>query len=108
MPYQEITPTGRGRWSGGVTEGPAKIKNLSAPIRPPQGALFLTKGSVVLHALISRTGDISDLEVVSSPGPSLTDAAMDSVRKWKYEPYLLNGKAVEVETTITVNFNLRG
>jgi protein TonB len=61
-----------------------------------------------LHALISRTGDISDLEVVSSPGPSLTDAAMDSVRKWKYEPYVLNGKAVEVETTITVNFNLGG
>jgi TonB family protein len=105
---EEITSTGRGRWSGGVTAGAAKIKNISAPIRPPQGVLFLTKGNVVLHALISRTGDISDLEVVSSPGPSLTDAAMDSVRKWKYEPYVLNGKAVEVETTITVNFNLGG
>ena len=77
-------------------------------MRPPQGVPFLTKGSVVLRALISRTGDISDLEVVSSAGPSLTDAAMDSVRKWKYEPYVLNGKAVEVETTITVNFDLGG
>src|ERR1700722_845161 len=94
---EEITSTGRGRWSGGVT-GAAKIKNISAPIRPPQGVPFLTKGNVVLRALISRTGDISDLEVVSSPGPSLTDAAMDSVRKWKYEPSLLNGKPVEVET----------
>jgi TonB family protein len=104
---EEITSTGRGRWSGGVTAGPAR-KKLSAPIHPPQGVRFLTKGSVVLQALISRTGDISDLDVVSSPGPSFTDAAMDSVRKWKYEPYLLNGKPVEVETTITLNFNLGG
>jgi TonB family protein len=103
---EEIS-TGRGPWSGGVTEGPAR-KKLSAPIHPPQGVLFLTKGSVVLRALISRTGDIRDLEVVSSPSPSFTDAAMDSVRKWKYEPGLLNGKPVEVETMITVNFNLGG
>jgi protein TonB len=29
---------------------------------------------------------------------------MDAVAQWRYRPYLLNGQAVEVETTITVNF----
>jgi TonB family protein len=102
---EEITSTGRGRWSGGVTAGSA-IKTHTAPIYPPQGMQSRMQGSVVLYALISRKGDISDLEIVSSPDPSLTAAAMDSVRKWKYEPPLLNGKPVETETTITVNFNL--
>jgi TonB family protein len=102
---EEITATGRGLWSGWVRAGPAK-KTQSAPIHPPQGLLYLTKGSVELYALISRTGDISDLEVVSSSDPALTAAAIDSVRKWKYEPHLLNGKPAEAETAITVNFNL--
>jgi protein TonB len=33
---------------------------------------------------------------------------MEAVRRWTYKPYLLNGDPVEVDTTITVNFNLNG
>jgi len=29
-----------------------------------------------------------------------------AVKKWRYRPVLLNGEPVEVETTITVNFEL--
>jgi protein TonB len=31
---------------------------------------------------------------------------MDAVRQWKYRPYVLNGKPVEVDTQMTVNFML--
>jgi protein TonB len=34
------------------------------------------------------------------------NAALDAVRQWKYKPYVLNGDPTEVDTTITVNFNL--
>jgi periplasmic protein TonB len=40
--------------------------------------------------------------------PMLAPAAINAVKQWRYKPYLLNGQAVEVETTITVNFELRG
>ena len=33
---------------------------------------------------------------------------MDAVKQWKYKPYVLNGEPTEVDTTITVNFNLSG
>jgi periplasmic protein TonB len=36
----------------------------------------------------------------------LAPAAMDAVRQWHYRPLLLNGEPVEVETSITVNFQL--
>ena len=33
---------------------------------------------------------------------------MEAVKSWRYKPYLLNGEPTEVDTTITVNFNLNG
>jgi periplasmic protein TonB len=38
----------------------------------------------------------------------LYQSAIDAVQQWRYKPYILNGEAVEVETTIQVNFTLNG
>jgi len=38
----------------------------------------------------------------------LVGAAMDAVRQWRYRPYLLNAKPIEVETQITGNFMISG
>jgi protein TonB len=73
------------------------------PTYPRIAVLTAQHGEVRLHAIISRDGSIADLTVVSGP-PLLAKAAMDAVAQWRYRPYLLNGQAVEVETTITVNF----
>jgi hypothetical protein len=37
--------------------------------------------------------------------PLLTEAAIDAVKQWKYDPYRLKGKPIEVETIIYVNFD---
>jgi protein TonB len=57
--------------------------------------------------VISKTGTIENLKVVSGH-PMLTQAALDAVRNWRYQPTVLNGEPVEVETTINVNFSLTG
>jgi protein TonB len=62
---------------------------------------------VVLHAIISKQGTITSLQAISGPD-MLKGAALDAVRQWRYKPYLLNGEPTEVDTTITVNFNLNG
>jgi protein TonB len=36
----------------------------------------------------------------------LQQAALDAVRQWRYQPTLLNGEPVEVDTTIDVIFSL--
>jgi len=43
---------------------------------------------------------------VVSGHPILVPAALDAVKQWHYRPYLLNGEPVEVETNITVTFQI--
>lgn len=69
------------------------------PVYPDTDA----EGTVVLHAIIGPDGTVQQLAVISGPEP-LRDAALDAVRQWRYQPYLLNGDPVTVDTTIVVNF----
>lgn len=77
------------------------------PIYPPLARSARIEGSVVLEALISKTGTIQNLHATSGH-PMLIPAAIDAVRQWQYRPYILNGELIEVETQITVNFTLSG
>jgi protein TonB len=63
------------------------------------------EGTVRLHAVIGIDGAVRELEVESGH-PLLARAARDAVLQWRYRPTRLNGEPVEVETTITVIFEL--
>ena len=77
------------------------------PIYPPLARQARVQGAVELRAIISKTGTIENLVVVSGH-PMLARSAMEAVRQWRYRPYQLNNQPVEVETDITVNFVLSG
>lgn len=61
------------------------------------------RGSVVMQALVSADGNIEDLRVLSGPAV-LASAAREAVRRWRFQPYVQNGRAVETQAKITVNF----
>jgi protein TonB len=91
--------------STGVLQG-----MLIAPIRPVYPAIAKAagvQGTVIVEAIISRTGTIESLHAVSGP-QMLQAAALDAIREARYQPYRLNGVPTEVETKITVNFRLGG
>jgi protein TonB len=62
--------------------------------------------TVVLSALINKQGQIENLTVVRGH-VLLRDATVKAVREWRYKPTLLNGEAVEVQTTISISFVFR-
>jgi protein TonB len=95
----------RVRVSQGVSTG--LIVKKVQPKYPEKARQNWIQGTVVLRALISKEGDIVDLTVVSGD-PLLVKAAVKAVKQWKYKPYLLEGKPVEVDTEIRVNFALSG
>lgn len=75
----------------------------------PRGEISAHKeGSVILHVIIGCDGHVRSLRPMNAPEPDFVIAAIVAVRQWKYRPYLLNGEPTEVDTTITVNFQLRG
>src|SRR5215470_15750215 len=96
-------PTGPIRVGGNVQA--ARIVNRVQPVYPPLARQTRISGTVRLHAIISKDGTIQQLEVISGH-PLLQQAALDAVRQWRYQPTLLNGEPVEVDTTIDVIFSL--
>ena len=89
--------------SSGVATG--MLIHKTQPIYPSIAKSARIEGTVVLQAKISRSGSVTDLQVVSGP-PMLRQAAIDAVKTWQYKPYLLNDQPTEVNTTIDVHFAL--
>jgi TonB family protein len=90
---------------GGRAKEPELLVS-AAPIYPTMARQARLEGQVVINAVIDATGKLTNMTVVSGP-PLLQQAAIDSLRTWKYQPGYLNEKPVSTKTSITVNFRLR-
>jgi TonB family protein len=75
------------------------------PSYPEQAVKAGLQGPVTLQAWIGRDGTIQDLKLVRGSF-LLGQAAYRAVKQWRYQPYLINGRAVEAETFVTVDFRL--
>jgi len=63
------------------------------------------EGTVVLQVLVQPDGSGADIQVVKSPDPELTQMALDSVSKWRFNPARnTNGEAVPVHVPIEMTF----
>jgi len=63
-------------------------------------------GNVILKCIITDQGIVDDISVLKSPHEDLSQAAMDAVKQWKFEPSLLDGKPVDVYFNVTLQFKL--
>jgi len=81
----------------------AKMVQQAAPVYPPLAAQARISGVVKLNVVISTTGAVKEISVVSGH-PLLVQSALDAVRLWVYMPTLLNGVPVEVATQVDVPF----
>jgi len=95
----------RVRISQGVIQGLLIFR--IEPTYPPLAQQARIQGAVVMTALIDKGGNVQHLQIVSGH-PLLAPAAIEAVKQWRYKPFILNGQPLEVETTVTVNFHLRG
>jgi TonB family protein len=87
---------------GGNIRTPRKIQD-AEPVTPPIAVQAGIRGVVILEVTIGTDGSVADATILRSI-PLLDQAAIDTVRKWKYAPTLLNGVPVPVIMTATVNF----
>jgi protein TonB len=63
------------------------------------------QGQVRIDAVLDEHGNVIEMKVVSGP-PLLYQAAVDALKKWKYEPTYLNDQPVAVQMIVTINFQL--
>ena len=91
---------------GGNVEA-ARLITKVQPIYPASAKERGAQGSVLLHAIVSKDGRPLSMQVLNSQiDPELARAAVEAVSQWRYQPTLLNGEPVEIDTTIAVNFTL--
>ncbi|HEV2113926.1 MAG TPA: energy transducer TonB [Terriglobales bacterium] len=88
----------------GTTEG--KLRKKVVPEYPDLAKEFRAQGTVALHAIIDTDGTVRSLRVKEPVGMGLDEAAADAVSQWKYAPYTYQGRPIQVDTMIIVNYNL--
>ena len=59
-----------------------------------------------MDALIDAKGRVTTMKVISGPTP-LQQAAMEALKQWKYQPAMLDGKAVPMHLTVTIQFKVQ-
>jgi len=86
-------------------KAPYKIVDVAPPY-PPLAQRAHVEGVVILEAVIDAQGRVASVRVLRSIA-LLDEAAADAVKQWRFTPALLNGEAVPVVMTVTVNFTLQ-
>ncbi len=91
-----------------VIEGSRAEEMLSHKVEatyPQMARIAHIQGDVTLYVLINKQGHVANIKAKSGH-PILIQAALDAVRQWEYQPFLLNGEPAEVETAVVVKFRM--
>jgi TonB family protein len=75
------------------------------PLYPPDARAQHLQGLVALDVQIGGEGAVHNIAVVEG-NPVLAEAAVQAVRQWRYRPYSVDGRPVEMQTRITIRFTL--
>jgi protein TonB len=90
---------------GGTIRPPIKTVHV-APVYPAIARAAKVRGTVILEAVISATGQVEDVRILRSV-QLLDDAATEAVRQWRFTPTILNDEPIPVVMTVTVTFVLQ-
>ena len=79
------------------------LQESSKAVYPPTAKAAGVQGTVKLEVRIGGDGHVTDIKIVSGH-PLLVPAAIDAVKSYVYKPFLINGNAVDVISTVEVKF----
>lgn len=81
---------------------PRRVKS-SVPQYPAEAVKAGLQGVVTVECTVGTDGRVTNATAVEGDSP-LSEAAVAAVRKWRFEPLLLDGKPKDFVLTVTVNF----
>jgi protein TonB len=73
------------------------------PVYPDAARAAGQRGSVVLQLLIGRDGTVQEAKFLQG-SLVFARAAIDAAKQWRFKPYSLNGRAVSVQSVVTLSF----
>jgi protein TonB len=91
---------------GGDVQAPVKI-NAPQPQYTEIARKARIQGVVIVQAIIDKDGNVQNVKLLKGLPMGLDQAAVDAIKKWRFQPATLNGKPVTVYYNLTVNFTLQ-
>lgn len=91
---------------GGVSL-PQCVENCT--LKPPyseEGYKLKIQGTVLVQFVVRADGSPDSFKILRGLGYGLDEAAIETVRKWRFRPGYKDGKAVDVYAQVEVNFRL--
>jgi protein TonB len=86
---------------GGPVKAPSRV---GTPQYPADALAAGIEGVVIAEIVVNEAGNVAEAKILRSV-PLLDEAALNAVRLWQYAPTVVNGQAVPVRMTVTVNFS---
>ena len=80
-----------------------RLLNGPEPVYPAGAPLLVSTTTVKLRIRVGKDGRVIDASVIEGD-PLLDPLAIEAVKGWLYEPWLLNGEPAEVVTEVNVTF----
>jgi len=82
----------------------AKLIYKVEPEYPDDARARKIEGSVQLGLTIDHDGEPQNIQIKRSLDPSLDQAAVDAIRKWRFEPAMKNGQPVSMWVVVEIYF----
>lgn len=89
-----------------TSEEEKRLVHQVRPVYPDVAQQSGIEGTVSMQVRINEEGAVERVNVLSGE-TALQGAAMDAVKQWRYQPFVLEGKAVPVITIINLEFRLQ-
>ncbi|MFV2072946.1 MAG: energy transducer TonB [Thermoanaerobaculales bacterium] len=91
---------------GGNVKAPVRIY-APDPLYPEEARQARVQGAVILQTVIDKQGKVTNVRVLKGLSSGLTEAAVDAVSQWRFNPATLNGEPVAVYYLVTVSFSVQ-
>lgn len=99
-------PDENGFYSVGAHIPPPKKERDVRPAFPKEAQAVDLDGIVIVELFLDENGAVTDARL-SRPIPMLDTAALEAVKQWRFQPTIIDGRAVPTRLTVTVNFTLQ-
>ena len=91
----------------GADVKPAVVIQRVDPLYPRVAIAARMSGTVVIHCVIDKSGNIREPQVMSSTFTAFNQPAIDAVQQWRFSPGTMRGKPVDTYFELTVRFSMR-
>jgi TonB family protein len=84
---------------------PKLVKKVE-PVYPDEAKEAGLEGAVVLEGTTDKKGKVVKVKIIRGEHEILNNAAIAALKQWEYRPFIISGKPIPVEFTVTMKFNL--